>query len=164
MLSKPSSTSIAEVSRSSRIKNPGSTPVVRFEVSSLRSSGGSPSRNDFGSETERRPASIGLAVAGYLIVHPSRRGRGVVFELAFEPEATATRSGAEGACSGLRSGNVRPLEGFTPAEKTAPKEHRSVSARSHDGKKRGRRRRTLSSKAVRLMARVKRSQAEGDPE
>ena len=46
----------------------------------------------------------------YLIVHPSRRGRGVVYELALEPAPTTPRSGVGDACSGVRSGHVRPHE------------------------------------------------------
>jgi len=44
----------------------------------------------------------------YLIVHPSRRGRGVVYELALDDADTIPKSGAGRACSGVRSGDVRP--------------------------------------------------------
>ena len=69
----------------------------------------------------------------YLLVHPSRRGRGVVFELALEPAPTATSSGAEGASSEVPSVDVRPAEESTTPEKTAADPLRSVSARSHTG-------------------------------
>ena len=55
----------------------------------------------------------------YVIVHPSRRGRGVVFELVLEPARTPERSGEEGSCSGVHSGDVRPPEQVESAEKTA---------------------------------------------
>ena len=69
----------------------------------------------------------------YLLVHPSRRGRGVVFELALEPVRTPMSSGAQGACSELPSGDVRPPEEAMAPEKMAAEAHRSVSARSHTG-------------------------------
>jgi DNA primase len=73
----------------------------------------------------------------YLIPHPSRRGRGVVFELALEPGRATTSSGVDPAGSGVNSGDVRPADEATISEKTAPKVHRSVSARSHIGEERG---------------------------
>lgn len=78
----------------------------------------------------------------YLIVHPSRRGRGVVFELALEPARTTIDSGIARAYSGVPSGDVRPVEEATAPEKAAPNLHRSVSARSHIGEKRSAPRRT----------------------
>jgi len=80
----------------------------------------------------------------YILVHPSRRGRGVVFELALEAARTTPDSGAEGERSGVHSGDVRPLEKAPLPEKAAPEVHRSVSARSHTGEKRTSPRRTSS--------------------
>jgi DNA primase len=79
----------------------------------------------------------------YIIVHPSWRGRGVVFELALEPARTTANSGVDGACSGAPSGDVRAAEEARAPEKTAPKVHRSVSARSPIGEKRSRSHHTL---------------------
>lgn len=80
----------------------------------------------------------------YLIVHPSRRGRGVVLELALGAARTTTKPQVEGARSGVRSGDVRPVEKVCPPEKTAPEVHRSASARSRIGEKRNAPRRTSS--------------------
>jgi hypothetical protein len=68
----------------------------------------------------------------YLIVHPSRRGRGVVYELALEDSPTIPNSGGAGLYSGVRSGDVRPPETGTIHEGKAAEAHRSVSARSQD--------------------------------
>ncbi len=80
----------------------------------------------------------------YLVVHPSRRGRGVVYELALEPAPTTPDSGAAAPCSGVRSGDVRPPKESPLPEKQAAKPHRSVSARSQDRPPRPRSRRTSS--------------------
>lgn len=85
----------------------------------------------------------------YVLVHPSRRGRGVVFELALQAARTMTNSGAQTACSGVHSGDVRAHEKAPLPEKEAPELHRSVSARSHTGEKRGSARRTSSSNGAR---------------
>jgi len=85
----------------------------------------------------------------YLVVHPSRRGRGVVYELALEPAPTTPMSGVSERDSGGRSGDVRPSVESTPSEKTALKLHRSVSARSPYGKTSPRSRRTSSNGAGR---------------
>ncbi len=64
----------------------------------------------------------------YLIVHPSRRGRGVVYELVLEDSPTIPNSGAGVAYSG----DVRPPIKSTISEKKAAEAHRSVSAGSQD--------------------------------
>ena len=85
----------------------------------------------------------------YLIIHPSRRGRGVVYELALEPTPTTPRSGVGDACSGVRSGHVRPHESSPSPEQTPAKAHRSVSAGLQDRPPRASRRRTSDTNRAR---------------
>jgi DNA primase len=68
----------------------------------------------------------------YLIVHPSRRGRGVVYELALEDAGTISNSGPTGAYSGVRSGDIRPPIKSTISEKKAATAHRSGLGGSQD--------------------------------
>jgi hypothetical protein len=69
----------------------------------------------------------------YLIVHPSRRGRGVVYELALENSRTIQNSGARGAYSGVHSGDGRPPAGSPISEEKAAEARRSVSVGSQGG-------------------------------
>jgi hypothetical protein len=81
----------------------------------------------------------------HLIVHPSRRGRGIVFELAQDSTPTTPDSGVAGVNSGVRSGHVRaPQKSPTPEIKAA-KPHRSVQAGSQDRRPRASGRRTSAS-------------------
>ena len=86
-----------------------------------------------------------LIESEYLIVHPSRRGRGVVYELALEDARTASCSGGESASSGVRSAQIRPPEESRSPEETAAQRDRSGSPGSQDGPSTPSRRRTSAS-------------------